>query len=79
MKNVLTHPLPWLIGTLIAFVGVAVARLVAPTMPADQQMLVTLGGRLLAVAGLLVLMFGIHRRIRTIDPDPSPSTDETLS
>jgi hypothetical protein len=81
MKTLTGNIVPWFAGTLLAFVGVAVARLLAPSLNAGTpQLLVTLGGRLLALAGLAVILVGIHRRLRAegagTTPEDTPHSSE---
>ena len=54
----------WVSGTLVAFVGVAVARLLAPCLAAPERVWVTVGGQLLGSLGLFVIALGVRRRLR---------------
>lgn len=64
MKTVRAHARPWIVGTLLAFTGVALARLVAPSLAGHSRLAATVGGELLALGGLLVICLGIRRRIK---------------
>jgi hypothetical protein len=79
MKNITGNIVPWSVGTFMALGGVAVARLLAPSMETGSpQILVTVTGRLIAMAGLCVILFGIHRRIRGEQIDtPSSAKDHS--
>lgn len=63
MKTIAGNLRPWALGTLLALAGVAVARLAAPEIAdARSQVWITLAGRLLALAGIVTIALGIHRR-----------------
>lgn len=80
MKAVASNLKPWAFGTLLAFAGVAVARLAPPAFSgARAQLLATTAGRLLAVAGLVVIMLGIRRRIRFSTPPETASAGDRTS
>lgn len=65
MKNVATNSRYWLAGVAVAFGGVVLARWVAPACrPASFRLACTVGGQLLAFAGLLIICIGVSRRIR---------------
>lgn len=66
MKNLSANPWPWLAGSLLALAGVALARL-GPDMIGGHARTVVSIGRLVAVAGLGVIMLGVRRRIRQED------------
>ena len=56
----------WAIGTSLAFLGVALARLIGPALAEDAARRYTAaGGHLLVGLGLFVICLGINRRIRT--------------
>ena len=54
--------LHWIGGTLIAFAGVAIARLLAPTLPPGIVPGATVAGHLLALGGLLFISMGTRVR-----------------
>lgn len=49
---------------LLAFTGVALARLVAPSLAGHSRLAVTIGGQLVALSGLFVICLGVRRRIK---------------
>lgn len=53
----------WIAGTVLAFAGVAVARLVAPGFEGRVRAAIALTGQLVALGGLLVILLGIRRRL----------------
>ncbi|MBI5380946.1 MAG: hypothetical protein HZA31_03500 [Opitutae bacterium] len=61
----------WIGGTLAAFGGVALARLVAPSLEGKIRVYVTLAGQLLALAGLLVICIGVRQRLRATPEEDS--------
>lgn len=78
MKNLSANPWPWLAGMLLALAGAAIARL-GPDMFGGPARHAVFAGRLLAVAGLGVIMLGIRQRIRReeiSDPDATDSPAE---
>jgi hypothetical protein len=64
VKTVRANASPWIFGTLLALLGVALARLVAPTLTGHTRLVVTIGGQLLGLAGLFVICLGVRRRLR---------------
>lgn len=64
MKNVLSNAGPWILGTLVAFVGVALARTFGPSLDGNTRLFVTVGGEFLALTGLFIICLGVRRRIR---------------
>ncbi|ACB76591.1 hypothetical protein [Opitutus terrae] len=64
MKNVAANLRPWIAGVLTAFLGVALARVVAPSFEGNLRIYTTVAGQLLALTGLLILCLGIRRRIK---------------
>ncbi len=70
MKNVIGHARYWVSGTLAAFAGVLVARVIAPHAAPSLRVFLTLGGQLLALGGLLVLCVGVSRRVRSSSESP---------
>ena len=53
----------WIIGIATAFAGVALARLIAPHYTEKIGAILTTIGHLLALAGLLVIAFGVRQRV----------------
>jgi Na+-transporting NADH:ubiquinone oxidoreductase subunit NqrB len=53
----------WIYGTLIAFAGVAVSRLLAPEFAGRVHAMVALAGQFVALGGLMVILRGIRRRL----------------
>lgn len=64
MRNVAANFRFWVTGTVIALVGVTLARVVTPLVTRDWKIFCTLGGQLLAFTGLAILAVGVSRRIR---------------
>ena len=64
MKNVMANARYWVTGTLVALAGVAVARFVAPQFAPSGRIALTVGGQLLALAGLIIISVGVSRRVR---------------
>lgn len=60
----------WLLGLLIALTGVVIARVAAPHYTGKTQTVLTSLGRLTGFAGLIVIAFGVKKRI-------SDSTDKS--
>jgi|WetSurMetagenome_2_1015567.scaffolds.fasta_scaffold262310_2 hypothetical protein len=52
----------WVAGTLLAFVGVGIARLLTKVCGHEVQPYVRLLGVLLALGGLVVIMLGTRRK-----------------
>lgn len=67
MKNVRENAPAWVAGTAIAFIGVALARVVAPNLEGSARLLLTGAGELLALGGLFMLCLVVRRRIRATD------------
>lgn len=59
----------WIAGTVLAFAGVAVARLVAPGFEGRTRALLALTGQLVALGGLWVIVLGIRRRLQRAGAD----------
>ena len=64
MKNVISNIGFWIAGISAAFVGVAIARLIAPSYSGTARIVMTMGGQLLALCGLFILCLGVRRRIK---------------
>lgn len=58
----------WLGGTALAAVGILVTRIAAPALDAPARPLVQVAGELLALGGLLVIAYGVSRRMRRVPP-----------
>ena len=54
----------WIVGTTVAFVGVAVSRLLARGFDGRAHATLALTGELIALSGLMIILFGIRRRLR---------------
>jgi len=54
----------WLSGTAIAVTGVIIARLVAPHFEGKTQAVLSMIGRFTGFAGLIVIVFGVNRRLK---------------
>ena len=63
----------WIFGTAMAFAGVAVSRLLAPGFAGRAHAVVALAGQLIALGGLVVILFGIRRRLRRAMSADSPT------
>ena len=76
MKNITTNIAPWSIGTVVALGGVVIARLLSPEMESDSsRIMVAVLGRLIALTGLCIILFGIHRRIRGDQSAPTAHSE----
>lgn len=64
MKNVLANARYWIAGLATAFAGVALVRLIGPSLHGPFQIAVTFAGQLLALAGLFIICLGVRRRIQ---------------
>ncbi len=62
----------WLLGTLIALLGVILVRLVAPHTTGKTQAILSALGRLTSFSGLIIIIFGINRRIKRDSEDNTP-------
>ena len=70
MKNIRANRGVWITGVVVAFAGVALARLVGPALAAGPVRLgCTLAGQLIALAGLGFICVGVSRRVRGQMPD----------
>ena len=52
----------WIGGTLAAFAGVALVRLLAPELAGDLRTVVLAAGYILVVAGITIIAFGTRRK-----------------
>ena len=65
----------WIAGIVLAFAGVAVTRLFAPSCEVVRvRAIVALSGELTALAGLAVILIGIRRRLRSGELSLAPTT-----
>jgi hypothetical protein len=55
----------WIAGIVIALIGVLIARAVAPHFEARPRTILNAVGRLLGMAGMVVIAVGISRRVST--------------
>ena len=62
----------WIAGIAIALIGILLARMVAPHFEHQPRTLMTVIGRLLGMAGLIVIAYGINRRIHAAQKDDQP-------
>ena len=53
----------WIIGILLAALGVITARVIAPTLEGKARSGLTAAGQIIAVSGLITITFGIRKRI----------------
>ncbi len=68
MKNLRANARPWITGTAIAFLGVALVRLGAPQLSGAWRFGFTLAGQLVALGGLFVIGLGVRRRLQEGTP-----------
>jgi len=59
----------WIVGAVIAMIGVLLARVVAPHFEARPRSLLNVAGRLLGMAGMVVIAIGISRRVSAAQKD----------
>lgn len=72
MKNVVVNARYWVAGTLVALIGVALARVIGPRLEPSMQIVCTVAGQLLALAGLGIISVGVSRRVwRSEEPPQS--------
>jgi hypothetical protein len=64
MKNVATRSPYWISGTLVALGGAATSRFLAPLFDGGARIGISIGGQVLALAGLAVICVGVSRRVR---------------
>jgi hypothetical protein len=62
----------WIAGIVIALVGVLLARVVAPHFEARPRTILNVAGRLLGMGGLVVIAFGVSRRISAAQGNDQP-------
>jgi|GEM_PF-1085389 len=59
----------WIAGTVIALIGVLLARVLAPHFENRPRILLNVAGRILGIAGLVIIAFGINRRVAASQKD----------
>jgi len=62
----------WIVGAVIALIGVLLARVVAPHFEPRPRTTINAVGRLLGMAGLVVIAIGISRRVSAAQKDEQP-------
>jgi hypothetical protein len=62
----------WIVGGLIALFGVLLARVVAPHFEARPHTIINAVGRLLGIAGIVVIAIGISRRVSAAQKEEQP-------
>ena len=62
----------WIVGGIIALIGVLCARVVAPHFEARPRTTINAVGRLLGIAGMFVIAIGIGRRVSAAQKDEQP-------
>jgi len=62
----------WIAGFAIALIGVLLARVLASHFENQPRVLLTVAGRILGIVGLVVIAFGINRRISAAQKDDQP-------
>lgn len=68
----------WAIGTSLAFLGVALARVIGPALAEDAARRYTAAsGHLLVGLGLFIICIGINRRLRAANADAENTGTET--
>jgi hypothetical protein len=68
----------WLAGIATSMSGVALARMLAPSLDKPLRLYTTVGGQILALAGLFIIAVGVRNRIRKASAElaqQSPGTD----
>ncbi len=63
MKNVAANLRYWVSGLLVAGAGIVAVRWIAPGFEGAARLVLTVGGELLALSGLLVIAIGVRRRV----------------
>jgi len=69
VKNVRANAPYWIAGTLTAFLGVALARVIGPSLAGGVRASTVVGGQLLALVGLFIICLGVRRRIKSGDSE----------
>lgn len=63
MKTVMGNLRFWVGGVAIASLGVVLARVISPTFSGSAQVVVILIGQSVAVLGLVLICWGVSRRV----------------
>ena len=67
----------WAIGTSLAFLGVALARVIGPALAGDAARRYTAaGGHVLVGLGLFVICLGVRNRLRAANADTAAEPDQ---
>lgn len=74
MKPLVTNLAPWVLGSVVAFSGVALVRLEAPTLKGSTRIGAVLAGFALATFGLFIIARGVNRRLARV-PKDTPDLD----
>jgi len=73
MKAVAINLRPWIAGTVVAFAGVGVARLLANRLVGGPRASAMLAGYLLVILGLFIIARGVSRRLEHAAKHAPPS------
>lgn len=65
----------WIAGLALALAGVIAVRVAAPRLDDPVRAAVSAGGQLLALAGLVVIAFGVHRRAHGVAGTRTPADE----
>jgi hypothetical protein len=79
MKTLRANLRYWIVGALVAFTGVLLARIIATFFDGPMRPVLTVAGQLLAPGGLYIICHGIRRRIQAIQSTETPSRENPLS
>ena len=67
----------WAIGTSLAFLGVALARVIGPALAeAPARRYTAAGGHVLVGLGLFVICLGVRNRLRAANADTAAEPDQ---
>ena len=73
MNAVTTNLRPWIAGTVVAFAGVGVARLLANRLAGRPRASAMLAGYLLVLLGFFIIARGVSRRLQHAAKHAPPS------
>jgi Na+-driven multidrug efflux pump len=62
----------WIAGIAIALIGVLLTRVLASHFENQPRLILTVAGRILGIVGLVVIAFGINRRLAAAQKDDQP-------
>lgn len=62
----------WIVGVVLAAVGVTLCRVVAPGFEERARAVLAVVGQLTALSGLFVILMGIRRRLHRANADAPP-------